>query len=121
MKRFIILATVVAILAIPAADPVRADVPVKINYRGWLDGYPAGQVTETLIFRLYDGPTSPTPIREFSESVDVYEGNFSVVLQFQPGDFSGPTRYVGVFKADGFLTKPLSFDTLQTTLEQLLG
>lgn len=85
-----------------------AEVPATINYRGWLDGYPPDQVTETLIFRLYNSPVSSSPLNEMTLAVDIYDGNFSVLLDFAPSDFLEPARYIGVFKADGTteLTNP---------------
>jgi hypothetical protein len=108
MKRPALILILAGVLVSPFPSHLEAEVPATINYRGWLDGYPSSQVTETLIFRLYDSPTSSAPLKELAQTVDIYEGNFSVLLGFAPSDFLGATRYIGVFKADGVteLTNP---------------
>jgi hypothetical protein len=108
---FIVLAATLVSFAAMAA------VPNLINYQGQLIDV-AGPVTDPavpMVFRIYDTDTGGTPLWEESQTVDVQNGIYNVLLgsgtrntsygYFDPSLFSGENRWFEVV-VDGELLEP---------------
>jgi hypothetical protein len=115
MKKIISFSSI-GIILLAMSVPSVAQVPGKIMYRGYLkvdEVVPPGQVQETLVFNLYDQETSGTLIESVTkEFVDIFDGNFSVTLDFAPNNFIGGNRYLGVVVGGEELTPRQQFVTV---------
>lgn len=92
-------AVALALIAIPALTPTtgHAQVPQTINYQGSLTDTSGKPITASLgiTFRLYDGPAGPgsTLLWQETQTVNVANGTFSVVLGADPDNLLAPSVF----------------------------
>lgn len=94
---------VLALIAFIVSGAAWAQAPTVIHYRGHLDVptvVPAGTVQRDLTFNLYEVEFGGSPIWTETQTLDIYDGNFAVLLgtinAVQPAIFAGEYRYLGV-------------------------
>jgi len=94
---------VLALIACIASGAAWAQAPTVIHYRGHLDVptvVPAGTVQRDLTFNLYEVEFGGSPVWTETQTLDIYDGNFAVLLgtmnAVQPAMFAGEYRYLGV-------------------------
>lgn len=82
--------------------PAPEAVPTQISYQGYLADESENPIdgNRTITFRLYAAASGGSPLWEEQQTVAVENGYFSVMLgevvPFEPTDFDGSTRYLGV-------------------------
>ncbi len=90
-----------SVFAIADGNPATNDVPKLIPYRGTLekDGVPFhGSIDMT--FKLYDGADATEPVWQESQSVNVFNGKFSVLLGITAGEDGDDNLWNVITNAD---------------------
>ena len=105
-QRYVLFKAVLIILLL--SEFAVADVPLLVNYRGYIDvsdpgiGLSTGALTVELEFNLYDTSETEgaTPLWTETRSIQLLDGNFAVMLgrvnPFSLDTFSGAQRYLSV-------------------------
>ena len=118
MRSRLLITCCVGLLLVITAIPVvtYATVPNQINYQGFLtdsDGTPVSDNDYSMTFKIYDGPTTVTPLWSETQTVTVTDGKYNIILgeitPIEPG-YLDSDRYLGITVApDTEMTPRLKF------------